>query len=60
MTKTPEFFYIGFFLPLLFALTMIGEGIYKILRKDDGFFTLIMGFVFLFGILGAYYLLFTK
>lgn len=55
MITTPEFFYIGFFLPFLFALTMIGEGIYKIMNKDDGFFILCMGFVFLIGIVGAYF-----
>ncbi|OGK56581.1 hypothetical protein A3J15_01640 [Candidatus Roizmanbacteria bacterium RIFCSPLOWO2_02_FULL_38_10] len=58
--KSPEFLYIGFILPTLFALTLVGEGIYKISKNEEGFFTFILGIFFLVGVIIGYFFLFLK
>lgn len=58
--NSPEFLYIGFILPTLFALTLVGEGIYKISKNEEGFFTFILGIFFLVGVIIGYFFLFLK
>ncbi|OGK19362.1 hypothetical protein A3D80_00520 [Candidatus Roizmanbacteria bacterium RIFCSPHIGHO2_02_FULL_40_13b] len=57
-TKAPEFIYIAFVLPSLFALTFMFEGLYKMVHQEDGFFIFIVGIVFLVIIALAYLFLF--
>jgi len=52
--------YLAFLLPGLFALTMVAEGIYKISRHEEGFFTFALGLLFLVGLTLAYLFLFNK
>ena len=52
--------YLGFLLPGLFALTLVAEGIYKISRHEEGFFTFALGVLFLVGLTIAYLFLFNK
>ena len=58
--KLLQIVYIGFFLPGLFALTLVAEGIYKISRHEEGFFTFALGILFLVGLTIAYLFLFQK
>ncbi len=58
--RSPEFLYMGFILPGLFALTLVGEGIYKIKKQEEGFFTLFLGVLFLVVIFIGYYLFILK
>lgn len=57
--KTLEIIYLGFLLPGLFALTLVAEGIYKISKNEEGFFTFALGILFLVG-LGLVYLFLFK
>ncbi|MFN4212595.1 MAG: hypothetical protein ACK4FL_01360 [Microgenomates group bacterium] len=57
--KTLEIIYLGFLLPGLFSLTLVAEGIYKISRHEEGFFTFALGILFLVG-LGLIYLFLFK
>lgn len=57
-TSAPEFIYIAFILPALFALTFLCEGAYKMVKHEDGFFLFIMGLAFLITITSAYFFLF--
>lgn len=52
---TPEFLYIALVLPSLFALTLIVEGLHKLLRQESGWTSLGFGIVFLLIILGTYF-----
>jgi len=52
--------YLGFLLPGLFAMTLVAEGIYKISRHEEGFFTFALGILFLVGLTIAYLFLFNK
>ncbi len=58
--KSLEIIYLGFLLPGLFSLTLVTEGIYKISRHEEGFFTFALGILFLIGLGLAYLLLFKK
>ena len=40
----PEFLFLGLILPSLFALTLVAEGVWKILRKESGWINLALGF----------------
>lgn len=60
ISQTPEFLYIGFILPLLFTLTLVGEGLYKISKNEEGYFTLILGILFLIGIVIGYMYIFSR
>lgn len=51
----PEFIYIALILPSLFALTLILEGVHKLLRQESGLVSLVLGLLFLFIILGTYF-----
>jgi len=59
-TKSAEFFYMMFILPSLFSLTLVGEGLYKISRKEEGFFTFLLGLFVLVGIVFGYFFIFSK
>ncbi|OGK16250.1 hypothetical protein A2774_04670 [Candidatus Roizmanbacteria bacterium RIFCSPHIGHO2_01_FULL_39_12c] len=52
--------YMGFLLPSLFALTLVAEGIYNISRHEEGFFTFVLGTLFLAGVTIAYMFLFNR
>lgn len=51
----PEIIYVSLVLPSLFALTLIFEGLHKILRKESGWLSFISGIVFLGIVLGGYF-----
>ena len=51
----PEFIYVALVLPSLFALTLVVEGLHKILRQESGWTSLFFGLVFLLIILGTYF-----
>jgi len=55
-----EFLYIGFVLPMLFSLTIIGEGIYKIAKDNEGYITFVLGVLFLIGVVLGYLYIFSK
>lgn len=52
--KSIEIIYIGFILPGLFSLTLVFEGIYKIYRQEEGFFTFFLGVLFLISLVVTY------
>ena len=58
--KILQFVYLGFLLPSLFAMTLVVEGIYKISRHEEGFFTFALGILFLVGLAIAYLFLFKR
>lgn len=61
MDKTSiEIIYLGFLLPGLFSLTLVAEGIYKISKQEEGFFTFALGLLFLIGLGLSYLFLFKK
>lgn len=53
----PAIFYLALVLPGLFALTLIIEGVNKILRDEPGLVSLVFGTVFLIVIALAYFFL---
>ncbi|KXK08580.1 MAG: hypothetical protein UZ21_OP11001000570 [Microgenomates bacterium OLB22] len=53
--RSPEFLYIGFVLPMLFSLTLVGEGLYKISKQQEGYMTFFLGLVFLMGIIVGFF-----
>ncbi|OGK16625.1 hypothetical protein A2690_03355 [Candidatus Roizmanbacteria bacterium RIFCSPHIGHO2_01_FULL_39_12b] len=55
-----EFLYVGFVLPMLFALTLVGEGIYKIAKNEEGYLTFILGIIFLIGVVLGYIYIFSR
>lgn len=58
--KFLEMMYLGFLLPGLFSLTLIAEGLYKVSKHEDGFFTFALGTLFLVGLGLAYLFLMGK
>ena len=52
----PAIFYLGLILPGLFALTLVIEGVHKILKDEPGWVSLIMGTFFIFVIILAYFI----
>jgi len=52
--------YLGFLLPGLFSLTLVAEGLYKVSKHEDGFFTFALGTLFLVGLGLAYLFLMGK
>jgi hypothetical protein len=57
--KSLEIIYLGFLLPGLFALSLVAEGIYKISKHEEGFFSFALGILFLVS-LGLVYIFFLK
>lgn len=51
----PALLYLVLILPSLFALTLLAEGLHKILRKESGWVSLLFGLLFLFVIIYAYF-----
>ncbi|MBI4999273.1 hypothetical protein HZB97_00695 [Candidatus Gottesmanbacteria bacterium] len=51
----PEFLYVALILPSLFALTLIVEGLHKLLQRESGWTSLAFGIIFLLIILGTYF-----
>jgi len=51
----PEFLYVALVLPSLFALTLIVEGLHKLLQRESGWASLFFGIIFLLIILGTYF-----
>jgi len=56
--KEPEFLYLALILPSLFGLTLIAEGIHKVLKKESGWISILLGIGFLAIIIVSYFLLF--
>jgi len=54
--KEPEFLYLALVLPSLFALTLIAEGVHKILKKESGWISLFLGIGFLLVMIASYFL----
>lgn len=51
----PAFVYMALVLPSLFALTLIIEGLHKLLRNEPGWISLFFGLTFLGLVIGAYF-----
>lgn len=51
----PAIFFLGIVLPGLFALTLIVEGITKVLRDEPGWVPLVLGVIFFIVIAAAYF-----
>jgi hypothetical protein len=55
-TNDPQFLYMMLILPSLFGLTLVGEGIYKIIHDEwNGLVSVIFGILFLAMVVFAYY-----
>jgi len=51
----PQFLYMILILPTLFGLTLVGEGLNKVLKNERaGWLSLIFGVLFIFVVIGAY------
>jgi len=51
----PQFLYMILVLPTLFGLTLVGEGLNKVLKNElAGWLSLIFGTLFIFVVVGAY------
>jgi len=55
-----EIIYIGFLLPALFSLTLVFEGIYKTYQHEEGFFTFVLGILFLVSLVITYIFFFAS
>ena len=53
----PAILYLGVILPGLFALTLILEGVHKLLREESGLINILFGIIFLVLIIVAYFFL---
>ena len=50
----PQFLYMVLILPTLFGLTLVGEGLNKVLKNElAGWLSLIFGALFIFVVMGA-------
>lgn len=56
-TDDPAIFYLALILPGLFALTLILEGVNKILRDEPGWISIAFGVAFVLFIIIAYFFL---
>ncbi len=55
-TTDPQFLYMILVLPSLFGLTLIGEGIYKVVHEEwNGVLSIIFGMLFLGIVVFAYF-----
>ncbi len=54
----PAFLYLALILPSLFALTLIAEGIHKILQRQAGWVSITLGVFFLLTVIAAYFFVF--
>lgn len=56
--KDPQFLYMVMVLPSLFGLTLVGEGVYKVVHAQmTGIISVIMGLGFMGAVVAAYLLL---
>ena len=54
----PQVLFMVLVLPSLFGLTLIGEGLNKILKSEtSGWVSIIIGALFIFVVLGAYFMI---
>lgn len=54
----PAFLYLALILPSLFSLTLIAEGIHKILQKQAGWVSITFGMFFLLIVIAGYFFVF--
>ena len=60
-TTDPQFFYLALILPSLFGLTLIGEGLNKVLKNENqGLVSLIIGLLFVCLVVFIYFFLSTS
>jgi len=60
LTRDPQFLYLVLILPTLFGLTLLGDGINKIVHEEPGgIISLIFGIIFL-GVVVVYYFFFSS
>jgi len=53
---TPQFIYLVLILPGLFGLTLIGDGVYKMIHEEQGgLISLTFGFIFLAMVIVVYF-----
>ncbi len=55
--KSVEFLFVLLVLPSLFAITLIAEGLSKVLRKESGWVSIGLGVVFLSAVVTAYFVI---
>jgi len=56
--RDPQFLYMALILPTLFGLTLIGEGLNKVLNSERaGWISIIFGFLFIAVVVFAYWFL---
>ena len=56
MTNDPQFLYMILVLPSLFGLTLIGDGLVKVLREDTaGLISIVFGILFIGAVIFAYF-----
>lgn len=55
MGAQPEFLYATLILPSLFAVTLITEGISKLMKRESGWVSLGIGLIFLSIVVGVYF-----
>lgn len=53
--ESPEFIYIVLVLPSLFALTLIAEGVHKVLKNESGWLSIVLGCLFLTVLIFGYF-----
>ncbi|MDP3888588.1 MAG: hypothetical protein Q8Q24_00945 [bacterium] len=54
-TADPQFLYMVLILPSLFGLTLVGEGLNKILKSENvGWISLVFGLIFILVVVFAY------
>lgn len=51
----PQFIYMILVLPALFGLTLVGDGINKIIHDEGGFISILFGLVFIVIVIFGYY-----
>lgn len=60
MEVQPEFIYVTLVLPSLFALTLIAEGVNKLLKHESGWVSMLTGIFFLVIVLAVYFVVLRK
>ena len=60
-TTDPQFLYLALILPSLFGLTLIGEGLNKVLKNENqGLISLVIGLLFICLVVFIYFFLSTS
>ncbi|OGC98700.1 hypothetical protein A2701_01950 [Candidatus Amesbacteria bacterium RIFCSPHIGHO2_01_FULL_47_34] len=55
MKFDPNMFYIMLALPMLFGLTLVGEGIYQLKHYESGWVNVLLGVVFVIVVIFGYF-----